>query len=110
MEEKKRRRPGVEKKIAEIDENDYRVRVTGVVVDKNGSDLLAMIDDGSGRIKALFSRKEDFEQAEEEKLVRVIGKVIKEEELALDVEIIQDMQDLDTELYDKVKEIEKKGG
>ncbi len=111
MEERKRRRPGVEREIEDIREEDYRVRVTGVVVDRDSSNYSAVLDDSTGRVDVFFSTKEDFDIAEEGKLVRVIGKVIKDDEkLWIDVEIIQNMQGLDPALFKQVKYIEETGG
>lgn len=110
MEEKKRRRPSVEKRIGGIAGDEYRVRVNGIVVERDEGENSAIIDDGTGRVNVFFTRREDFDLASEEKLVRVIGKVIKDEELAIDVEIVQDMQSLDVDLYEKVRKIEGKGG
>ncbi len=107
MEERKRRRPAIEKNIEELTEEDYRVRITGVIVDRNLENYSAIIDDGTGRVEVFFTKKEDFEKAEEGKLLRVIGKVIKDEDLWIDVEIIQDMSRLDPALFKQVRYIEE---
>lgn len=107
MEERKRRKPAVEKNIEELTQEDYRVRITGVVVDRSLDNYSAIVDDGTGRVEILFSRKEDFEKAEEGKLVRVIGKVIKDENIWIDVEIIQDMSRLDPALFKQVRYVEE---
>ncbi len=111
MEEKKRRRPGVEREIESIKEEDYRVRVIGIVVDRDPGNYSATIDDSTGRADVFFSRKEDFDIVEEGRLIRIIGKVIKDDEkLWIDAEIVQNMHGLDPALLKQVRYIEEKGG
>ncbi|MDI6654408.1 MAG: hypothetical protein QME59_00795 [Candidatus Hydrothermarchaeota archaeon] len=105
--ERVRRLPSKEKSIKEISEQDFRVRVLGTVIDRDEVNNSAMIDDGTGRIAALFADPEQLAIAREGKLVRVIGKVRKDEN-AIEVEIIQDMGKLDTGLYEQVKYISEK--
>lgn len=102
-----RRLPGKEKSIKEISEQDFRIRVLGTVVDKDEANSSALIDDGTGRIAALFADPEQLAAAREGRLVRVIGKVRKDEN-AIEVEIIQDMSKLDTGLYEQVKYVSEK--
>lgn len=105
--ERMRRLPSKEKSIKEISEQDFRVRVLGTVVDRDEVNNSVMIDDGTGRATLLFADPEQLGIAREGKLVRVIGKVRKDEN-AIEVEIIQDMSKLDIGLYEQVKYISEK--
>lgn len=100
----RKRLPSLGKKIADIGQEDVRVRILGTVIHKDSGSLI--IDDGTGRITATF----DVEpKATLNQLVRVFGRVIPMEEgLVIQGEIIQDMSGLDIELLKKVEEIEKK--
>jgi RPA family protein len=106
--EKQRRLPAVERNISEIRPEDYRVRILGTVVDRDEVTNSAMIDDGTGRIIAYFPTGEDFSLAKEGRLVRVLGKIRKGENIEMDVEIIQDMEKLDIGLYEQVKYVSEK--
>lgn len=103
-----RRLPGVEREIAKITGEEHRVSVLGVVVERDEINNSALIDDGTGRAVAYFSTGQDFNLAREGKVVRVIGKVRKDENVEIDVEIIQDMSKLDIGLYEQVKYVMSK--
>ena len=101
-----RRLPAVEKMISEIDSKSVRVKITGTIIDKKDNTI--MIDDGSGKIQASFTETVPFEA---QKLVRVFGRVIpNEEEFELQGEIIQEMEGIDLGAYKKIRELEKKTG
>lgn len=106
--ERRRRLPSIERSISEITEEDFRVRILGTVVDRDDVGNSAMIDDGTGRAVAFFATPEDFAIAEEGRLVRVMGRVRKEENIQIDVEVIQDMSKLDLGLYEQVKYVSEK--
>lgn len=107
--EKRRRLPAKEKNIKDISEEDFRVRILGTVVDRDEINNSAMIDDGTGRAIMLFADPDQFFLAEDGKLVRVVGKVRKEEEnIEIEVELIQDMGKLDLGLYEQVKYISER--
>lgn len=97
-----RRLPFIDRKISEIKPEDIKVSILGTIVDKKGD--IIVIDDGSGKINAIFEEPVNFEV---NTLVRIFGRVIPVETgLELRGEIIQDMTGLDMELYKKVKELE----
>ncbi len=98
-----RRLPGVEKSIAKITGEEHRVSIIGVVVEKNEMNNSALIDDGTGRAIAYFATQEEYNKAKEGRVIRIIGKVRKDENIEIDVEIIQDMSKLDLGLYEQVK-------
>lgn len=108
--EKTRRLPSVERSIKDITEKDFRVRVTGIVVDRNDANSSIMLDDGTGRLIAFFADPDQFAMAEAGRLIRVIGRVRKEENIEIDVEILQDMSKLDSGLYEQVKYLSEKLG
>ncbi len=102
-----RRLPSREKSIREISEQDFRIRILGTVVDRDEVNSSVMIDDGTGRIVAVFADPEHLAVAREGRLVRVIGKVRKDENI-IEVETIQDMGKLDLGLYEQVKYVSEK--
>jgi RNase P/RNase MRP subunit p29 len=98
-----RRMPALSKKISEISPNDIRVRILGTVIDKK--DNILVIDDGSGKIQVTFNEPVKFETNH---LVRVFGRVMPlEEGFEIQGELVQDMNNVDLELYRKVEELER---
>lgn len=104
----RRRAPAVSKKIEDIEpEEDIRVRILGTVLEiKEDS---AIIDDGSKSVEAFFDQ-EELETMEENQRVRVLGRVLPTpDSFEIQAEIVQDMSDLNLELYNKVKEVVGEG-
>ena len=96
----------MEKKISEINGNDTRVRILGTVVAKDGNTIV--LDDGTGRISATF---ETEPQVNIKQYVRVFGRVLQvDENIEIQGEIVQDMTQLDKELFKRIKEVEEKIG
>jgi hypothetical protein len=99
-----RRLPFVEKKISELAGSDSRVRITGTVLDSSGN--MIVVDDGSGRINVSF---EDSVSAEANKKIRVFGRVLpKEDGFEMEGDFIQDMNDVDMEVLNKIQELERR--
>lgn len=95
MAEDFKRSPAVTRTVADIRQEDVRVRVVGTVIDKN--DNIIALDDGTGKIDVTFKEPPATEVS---KKVRVFGKVVPTDSgFELDGEIIQDMTNLDMELY-----------
>ena len=95
-----RRHPALLRKISEINpESDIRVRLLGKVVDKQESSFI--IEDDSGKAEIIA---EDMElNFNKEDIVRVFARVLPlEDGFELRAEIIQDMKDLDMDLYKKI--------
>jgi hypothetical protein len=94
-----RRHPALARKIAEINpESDIRVRLLGRVADKSDSSFIIEDDSGRAEIIAddidLIFNKDD--------LVRVFARVLPlEDGFELRAEIIQDMSNLNMDLYKK---------
>ena len=103
-----RRLPARERRVDEITAQDYRVRVTGTIVDVDEKGETGLLDDGTGRALLLFADQEQLNKAAEVKLVRVIGRASGDNEVRIEVEIIQDMSGLDLELYKRLRYLEEK--
>lgn len=101
--ESQRRKAAFEKKISDIKRDDVRVRLFGMVIDRK--DNLLVLDDGSGKINVVF---EEPVNADVNKNVRVFGRVMPAQEgFEIQGEILQDMGNVDVELYKKVSGLEK---
>lgn len=101
MPENDRRKAAVPRQIAEIDaEDDVRVRVLGTVLEVRDDSV--MLDDGSGTVE-VFLDADDLDAVEESQRVRVFGRVLPTPDaFEIQGEILQDMSDLDMELYGRV--------
>ncbi len=97
----RRRIPCLERRISDIRPDDVRVRVLGTVIDMDRERVV--IDDGTGRITAVFDKPPG---AKPNQLVRIFGRIIPVENgFELQADILQDMSRLDLELYKKVAEV-----
>jgi len=92
-----RKAPAVPRKLNSIGPMDLRVSVVGTV--KSVSDKKAVIEDDTACTTLLFRSKPSLRERE---LVRVFGKPNKGE---LIVELVQNMEGLDTRLYDRSMEV-----
>ena len=101
--ERKRRLPAVERNIKDLSEEDYRVRITGIVVDIHKDTYTAMVDDGTGRAVVQFVDPEVFSVLNEGKPIRILGKIVQGEEIMIDAEVAQDRSKLDLGLYNRFK-------
>ncbi len=97
----RRRMPSVDKEISGLGPGDMRVRLTGTVVDAQGSRIV--LDDGTGRVSVNFESAPD---ARPDQFVRVFGKVVPlDSGVEIEGEIVQDMEKLDKDLYKKIKSL-----
>jgi hypothetical protein len=94
-----RRIPAAIKRIEDISE-ELRVSVVGCVVKKTEDQFI--LDDGTGQLTVMY---EPGLTVKETEIVRVIGKLYGD---TLEAEIIQDMKDLNMQLYVKMYELRKK--
>ncbi len=101
--ERKRRLPAIERHIKDLSNEDFRVRINGVVVDIHRDTYTAMVDDGTGRAIVQFIDPEVFGKLKEGGPVRIIGKVVPGEETMVDAEVAQDMSKLDLGLYNRAR-------
>ncbi|MBO8175154.1 MAG: replication protein RepA [Thermococcus sp.] len=101
----RRRKPAVERKIGEISEEDTRVALIGKVVKVDKLDYLFWLDDGTG--VAIIETEENV-LPKVRQIVRVIGRIIKNEEIHIYAEVVQDFSDADLESLEEIQELEKK--
>jgi hypothetical protein len=99
----KRQAPARLRNISEINDEDFRVRVIGTIVSVAPNERL--LDDGTGTINVVTDQKLEVGD-----LVRVIGRVFRKDDSTFELvaEIIQGMKGLETDLYNKVRELQKK--
>ncbi|WP_297470610.1 replication protein RepA [Thermococcus sp.] len=102
----RRRKPAVERKIAEIREDDTRVSLIGKAFKVDKLDYTFWLDDGTG---VILVESEENVLPENDQIVRVIGRVIRgEESVHIFGEVIQDFSDADLEALEEIRELEKK--
>ena len=93
-----KRMPSVDRRVADIAQDDIRVAVIGTVIDSQDTRLV--VDDGSGKVTVSF---EEPAKTGMGKLVRVMGRVIPMENgVEIQGDFLQDMTGLDMELKKKV--------
>jgi len=99
----KRQAPARIRRINELNDTDYRVRVIGTVVSVSSDEQI--LDDGTGTINVRTDQKLEMGT-----LIRAIGRIFRKDDstFELNAEIIQDMKGLDIELFNKVRELQKK--
>ena len=101
----RRRKPAVERKIGEIGENDTRVAIIGKAFKVDKIDYTFWVDDGTG---VILVESEENVLPENGQIVRVIGRVIRNEEVHLFGEVVQDFSDADLEALEEIRELERK--
>ncbi|GAB6136224.1 replication protein RepA [Thermococcus prieurii] len=102
----RRRKPAVERKIAEIREDDTRVSLIGRAFKVDKLDYTFWLDDGTG---VILVESEENVLPENGQVVRVIGRVIRSEEsVHIFGEVIQDFSDADLEALEEIRELERK--
>ncbi|AJC71048.1 MAG: replication protein RepA [Thermococcus sp.] len=101
----RRRKPAVERKIAEIREDDTRVALIGKAFKIDKMDYTFWLDDGTG---VILVESEDNVLPENGQLVRVIGRVIRNENVHIYGEVVQDFTGVDLEALEEIRELERK--
>ncbi|ASJ10428.1 replication protein RepA [Thermococcus sp. P6] len=101
----RRRKPAVERKISEIREDDTRVSLIGKAFKVDKMDYTFWLDDGTGVI--LVESEENVLPAEGQ-TVRVIGRLIRNEEIHVYGEVVQDFSSADLEALEEIRELERK--
>jgi len=102
----RRRKPAVERKIGEIREDDTRVSLIGKALKVDKMDYTFWLDDGTG---VILIESEDNVLPENGQIVRVIGRVIRNEEgVHVFGEVIQDFSSADLEALEEIRELERK--
>lgn len=104
MPENRRRAPARPKDIENIDpQSDIRVKIVGTVLSKDADSIT--VDDGTGSVEA-FLEEEEMEKLEEQQRVRVLGRVLPTpDSFEIQGEIVQSFENVDSELYDRVKKV-----
>lgn len=104
MPERQRRAAAKPRKIDEIEpETDIRVRVVGTVLSKDEDSIT--VDDGSGTVE-VFLEEEALEELEENQRIRILGRVLPTpESFEIQGEIVQSFENVDPEIYDRVKKV-----
>ncbi|ASJ11712.1 hypothetical protein [Thermococcus thioreducens] len=108
MEEVKfrRRKPAVERKIGEIREDDTRVSLIGKAFKVDKMDYTFWLDDGTG---VILIESEENVLPENGQVVRVIGRVIRNEEgVHIYGEVVQDFSGADLEALEEIRELERR--
>lgn len=103
-EQDQRRQPAVLRNIKSIDpQRDARVRIVGTVLEAREDSI--MLDDGTGTTE-VFLDVDDVETVEDGMRIRVFGRVLPTPDaFEIQGEIVQDMTDLDMDLYSEVREL-----
>jgi len=102
----RRRKPAVERKIAEIAEEDTRVALIGKAFKIDKMDYTFWLDDGSG---VILVESEDNILPENGQLVRVLGRVIRDENgIHIYGEVIQDFRGVDMDALQEIQGLEKR--
>ncbi len=104
QEQDQRRQPAILRNIDSIDpQRDVRVRIVGTVLEVREDSI--MLDDGSGTTE-VFLDVEDQEAVEDGMRIRVFGRVLPTpDDFEIQGEIVQDMTDLDMDLFNEVREL-----
>jgi hypothetical protein len=98
------------RKIPEINPDvDSKVKILGFVVDKKDDTMI--LDDGSGKIKVFVDMSGLMEKIKINQLVRVFGSTLPTEDgFEIKSDAIQDLSNLNINLYKKVQELYNKVG
>lgn len=104
VEENRRRAAAVPKDIEDINpQEDIRVRILGTVLSKNEESV--NLDDGTGTTE-VFLEDNTLEDLEENQRIRVLGRVLPTpESFEIQGEVVQDFDNVDSELLNRVKKV-----
>ena len=96
-----KRMPSVDRRIADIKQDDIRVAFIGTVLDSQDNRII--VDDGSGKVSISF---EQPVKTEASKLVRVMGRVIPmDTDVEIQGDVLQDMTGMDMELKKMAEDV-----
>tara|TARA_Y100000310_G_C20650818_1_gene799313 strand:+ start:433 stop:771 length:339 start_codon:yes stop_codon:yes gene_type:complete len=102
-----KRIPFRDTQISKLTKDSKNVAVTGIVISKDPQILSFIIDDGTGKINVITNNSESFKELKEGQLIRIFGKIWGEgEDIEVNSDIIQNLQELDFELYKKVLKLQ----
>ena len=111
----RRRRPALQRWISEITDQDtrQRIRVLGSILDiqpveeENQINHLIILDDGTGSIRIMVKDPITLEIGNQIRVFGILEKINAEDYL-ITAEIIQNMNDLDLELYKRVEDVKRR--
>jgi RNase P/RNase MRP subunit p29 len=100
----------VKRKIEEINpETDLKVKIMGFVVDKK--DDTVILDDGSKKAKVFVDNITIVEKMNINQLIRIFGSTLPTDEgFEIKADVVQDLSNLNINLYKKVEELYNKMG
>jgi uncharacterized protein YdeI (BOF family) len=100
----------VKKKIEEINpETDLKVKLLGFVVDKKDDTFI--LDDGSKKVKVFVDNPAIVEKMNINQLIRIFGSTLPTDEgFEIKADVVQDLSNLNINLYKKVDELYNKMG
>ncbi|AEK72973.1 replication protein RepA [Thermococcus celericrescens] len=102
----RRRKPAVERRISEIRDDDTRISLIGKAFKVDKMDYTFWLDDGTG---VILIESEENVLPSEGQVVRVIGRVIRnEEETHIYGEVVQDFSGADLDALEEIRELERK--
>ncbi|NJE00770.1 replication protein RepA [Thermococcus sp. JdF3] len=102
----RRRKPAVERRISEIRDDDTRISLIGKAFKVDKMDYTFWLDDGTG---VILIESEENVLPSEGQVVRVIGRVIRnEEEIHIYGEVVQDFSGADLDALEEIRELERK--
>ncbi|NVM53628.1 MAG: hypothetical protein HWN66_07975 [Candidatus Helarchaeota archaeon] len=109
MQKSRSRKPARERWINELSDKDLqkRIRILGSIIESDQDQKYAIVDDGTGRVQIVIKTSMPLKPGDQ---IRVFGILSKTEQndYIIDAEIIQDMKDLDMELYKRVQEVKRR--
>jgi len=94
--------------LKEITGKEERVAVIGTIVSIDKPAMSGKISADGLECTVSFTEGEQLLGLKEGAVMRVIGKPLKQEKLSIEAEIVQELKGFDSNLYSKVKELEKK--
>ncbi len=94
--------------LKEISDKAERVAVVGEIVSIDKPAMSGRISSDGIECTVSFTEGEQLLGLREGSIVRVIGKPLKQEKLSIEADIVQELKGFDSNLYSKVKELEKK--
>ena len=100
----------VKKKIEEINpETDLKIKLLGFVVDKKDDTFI--LDDGSKKVKVFVDNPAIVEKMNINQLIRIFGSTLPTDEgFEIKADVVQDLSNLNINLYKKVDELYNKMG
>jgi len=97
-----------ELQLKEITGKEERVAAVGTLVSIDKAAMSGKLSDAGTECSLVFTEGEQLLGLKEGSIVRVIGKPSKKGGLSIEAEIVQELKGFDSNLYTKVKELEKK--